>query len=88
MDGRTVAVARGAVDDGWLGIMAVEVDPGYRRHGLAAAVMAALWGWGERHGADRSYVQVEVANVPALQLYTKLGYSIHHEYHYRSAPAS
>jgi GNAT superfamily N-acetyltransferase len=88
MDGRTVAVARGAVDDGWLGVMAVEVDPGYRRQGLAATVMAALWGWGAARGAVRSYVQVEVANGAAVPLYTKLGYAIHHEYHYRCAPAS
>lgn len=88
MDGRTVAVARGAVDDDWLGVMAVEVDPGYRRQGLAGAVMAALWRWGAQRGAVRSYVQVEVANEPALRLYTELGYAIHHEYHYRTAPAS
>jgi GNAT superfamily N-acetyltransferase len=88
IDGRTVAVGRGAVDEGWLGVMAVEVDPGYRRQGLAGAVMAALWRWGAQRGAVRSYVQVEVANEPALRLYTELGYAIHHEYHYRTAPAS
>jgi GNAT superfamily N-acetyltransferase len=88
MDGRAVAVARGAVDGDWLGVMAVEVDSGYRRQGLAAAVMAALWRWGAQRGATRSYVQVEVANEPAVCLYTKLGYAIHHEYHYRSVPSS
>jgi GNAT superfamily N-acetyltransferase len=84
--GRTVAVGRGVVDDGWLGVMAVEVDPGERRQGLAAAVMAALWHWGGALGARRTYLQVSADNAPALALYAKLGYWAHHDYHYRSAP--
>ncbi|MDT4940845.1 MAG: N-acetylglutamate synthase, partial [Pseudonocardiales bacterium] len=86
--GRTVAVGRGAVDDGWLGVMAVEVDPAYRRQGLAAAVMAALCAWGGTVGAVRSYLQVAVDNAPAVALYEKLGFWGHHDYHYRTAPAS
>ena len=88
MDGRVVAVGRGAVDDGWLGVMAVEVDPAYRRHGLAAAVMAQLWRWGTAAGARRSYLQTEVGNEPAVRLYEKLGYTVHHDYHYRYPAAS
>jgi GNAT superfamily N-acetyltransferase len=86
LDGRTVAVGRGAVDDGWLGVMAVEVEPGYRRHGLATAVMTALWQWGLERGARRGYLQVSADNAPALALYEKLGYWVHHEYHYRREP--
>jgi N-acetylglutamate synthase len=86
VDGRTVAVGRGTVDDGWLGVMAVEVDPGYRRQGLAAAVMRELWRWGAARGAARSYLQVSADNAPAIALYEKLGYWVHHDYHYRSAP--
>jgi ribosomal protein S18 acetylase RimI-like enzyme len=88
VDGRAVAVARGAVDEGWLGVMAVEVDADYRRQGFAGAVMAALWAWGRGRGAVRSYVQVEAANDAAVALYEKQGYRFHHDYHYRSAPAS
>jgi ribosomal protein S18 acetylase RimI-like enzyme len=84
--GRTVAVGRGAVDDGWLGVMAVEVAPDHRRQGLAAAIMAALCSWGAEHGARRGYLQVSADNAPAIALYEKLGYRIHHEYHYRREP--
>ena len=84
--GRTVAVGRGAVDDSWLGVMAVEVAPDHRRQGLAAAVMAALWQWGTQHGAQRGYLQVAADNTAAIALYEKLGYRIHHEYHYRREP--
>jgi ribosomal protein S18 acetylase RimI-like enzyme len=84
VEGRAVAVGRGAVDGEWLGVMAVEVDPAFRRQGLAAAVMAALWQWGAAHGAVRSYLQVMAANTSAVALYEKLGYWVHHDYHYRA----
>ncbi|MGI8677153.1 MAG: GNAT family N-acetyltransferase [Jatrophihabitans sp.] len=88
LDGRTVAVGRGAVDDEWLGIMAVEVDTAYRRQGMASAVMAALWRWGGAQGAARSYLQVEVDNTAAVALYEQLGYWVHHDYRYRADPAA
>ena len=82
-DGHTVAIGRGAVDDGWLGVMAVEVAAEHRREGLARAVTAALWAWGIQRGATRSYLQVSADNAAATALYAKLGYWHHHDYHYR-----
>jgi len=87
-DGATVAIGRGAVDDGWLGITAVEVDPDARRQGLAQAIMRALWQWAaDEHGATRGYVQVVADNDAALELYERLGYWQHHLYRYRTMPA-
>ncbi|MDT4911931.1 MAG: N-acetylglutamate synthase [Pseudonocardiales bacterium] len=89
VEGRPVAVARGAVDDGWLGVMAVEVEPDHRRRGLAGAVMAALWRWAATtHGATHSYLSVLVDNTSAVALYDRLGYWVHHDYHYRDEPAA
>lgn len=85
-DGRVVAIGRGTVDDGWLGITAVEVEPALRRSGLARAVTAALRRWGAEHGATRSYLQVGAANVAAVTLYESLGYWVHHDYRYRFEP--
>jgi GNAT superfamily N-acetyltransferase len=81
-----VAIGRGVVDQGWLGVAAVEVDPARRRQGLAGSIMAALWAWGREQGAVRSYLQVETDNDPALALYERLGYWLHHSYHYRVQP--
>jgi N-acetylglutamate synthase len=86
-DGRVVAVGRGAVDEDWLGVMAVEVEPEYRRRGLATAVMAGLARWGAAQGAKRSYLQVGVDN-PAGALYERLGYWVHHDYRYRTDPSA
>jgi GNAT superfamily N-acetyltransferase len=87
-DARVIAIARGAVDDGWLGVTAVEVDPEFRRQGLASAVMAELWRWGaERHQARYSYLQVESTNFAALALYERLGYWHHHDYRYLTEPS-
>jgi ribosomal protein S18 acetylase RimI-like enzyme len=86
LDGRTVAVVRGAVDEGWLGVMALEVDPGYRRQGLATALMHEIHRWAIAHGARRGYLQVAVENVDALDFYERLGYWVHHDYHYRRQP--
>jgi GNAT superfamily N-acetyltransferase len=85
---RVQAIGRGTIDDSWLGVTAVEVDPAVRRTGLAHAVMAALWRWGADHGATRSYLQVSVANEPAVALYRSLGYWVHHDYHYRLPPGA
>lgn len=86
--GRVAAIGRGTIDNGWLGVTAVEVDPGLRRRGLATAVMSALWSWGRSRGAARSYLQVSSENGAAVALYERLGYWIHHDYRYRLDPAS
>jgi ribosomal protein S18 acetylase RimI-like enzyme len=84
--GDCLAVGRGVVDDGWLGVAAVEVAPDVRRRGLAGAVMAALWTWGVGRDATHSYVQVRAENDGAVALYEKQGYWVHHDYRYRIEP--
>lgn len=86
--GRVVAIGRGAIDDGWLGVTAVEVDPDRRRQGLAIAVMDALHRWGRERGATRAYLQVEEDNTAAVALYERLGYWQHHSYRFRLDPGT
>lgn len=85
--GRPVAVARGSVDDGWVGVTAVEVAADRRRQGLGTAVMRAVLGWAAGRGATGVYLQVAEENTAALALYDRLGIPPHHDYHYRLAPA-
>lgn len=84
--GELVGIARGTVDDGWLGVTAVEVAPASRRSGVATALMRALSDWGAGQGATQTYLQVDQDNAAALNLYRALGFTEHHRYHYRVAP--
>ena len=67
-DGRLVAIGRVAVDDRWAGVSAVDVDPGWRRRGIATAVGRQLLTQAWQLGARRAYLQVEEGNVPAIRL--------------------
>jgi N-acetylglutamate synthase len=83
---RPLAIARGAVDEGWVGVTAVEVDEAHRRRGLGSAVMRAILDWAYAHGAISAYLQVAEENTGALALYDRLGFARHHRYHYTVAP--
>ena len=85
---QVAAIGRAVVDDGWLGVTAVEVAPAFRRRGLAGELMRQLTRWGLAHGAGRCYLQVDAGNAPALALYAGLGFIEHHRYHYRLEPAA
>lgn len=78
-----VAVGRGIVDEGWLGVTAVTVGEDHRRRGLGSAIMTGLAAWGAEQGARSAYLQVAVENAPALQMYDRLGMRRHHDYQYR-----
>ena len=86
-DGRTVAVGRGTLDEGWLGITCVEVDPAYRRRGFGVDVVQRLELWANERGATHAVLEVETDNAPALALYAGLGYWHHHDYRYRTEPS-
>jgi N-acetylglutamate synthase len=85
---QTVAVARAAVDDRWAGLFAVEVSPDHRRSGLGEVVSAAALRWAGQRGARRTYLQTSTDNAPAIALYERLGYAVHHDYLYREAPGT
>jgi ribosomal protein S18 acetylase RimI-like enzyme len=86
--GETIAIGRVAAAAGWAGLTAIEVAPGHRRRGLATVVTAALAAQAAAHGAGHLYLQVEDDNEPARTLYRRIGFSAHHDYHYRIAPGA
>lgn len=80
------AIGRCVIDGRWAGFMAVEVDPAYRRQGLATTVMTALARRALEEGASAAWLQVETENDGARALYEAMGFAIHHRYHhFRSA---
>ncbi len=84
--GKAAAIGRCVVDGRWAGFSAVEVDPAYRRRGLATAVMAVLARRALDEGASAAWLQVEADNEGARALYEGMGFATHHRYHhYRAA---
>lgn len=81
--GSARATALGVLSEGLLGIYGVATDSGLRRQGLAAGLLAQLFVWARGKGARWAYLQVEVANLPAMALYRKLGFESSYTYWYR-----
>lgn len=78
-----IAFGMGVIDSGYIGIYNISVDKSQRRKGLGLKIMKALLALGLEHGADKTYLQVEASNTPAVNMYMKLGYEKSHEYWYR-----
>ncbi len=81
-EGVPAAIGRCVVDGRWAGFMAVEVDPGRRRRGLATSVMTALARQALDEGASAAWLQVESDNDAARALYDGMGFAPHHHYHH------
>ncbi|GAA2589519.1 GNAT family N-acetyltransferase [Dactylosporangium fulvum] len=77
------ATARGCVadpDGRWLGLSLIGVDDRFRRQGLAKRLVRTLAAWASDLGAQDCYLQVEQRNTPAVALYERLGFAVHHTY--------
>jgi N-acetylglutamate synthase len=84
VDGREVAVARGILDGGWLGLDDVATAPSMRRRGAASLLLAVLVSWAARSGAEQAWVAVEAGNAPAVALCRALGLRRAYTYRYRT----
>lgn len=84
-DGDVVAIGRGVVHEGWLGVFSMGVHPAHRWQGHGAAVLAKLLSWGRGDGAERVYLQVADGNRAASGLYASAGLRHHHGYAYLAA---
>ena len=82
-----VGVALGVRERGWVGVFSMKTHPAHRRRGVAQALLRDLARWGEDGAADQMYLQVETANAAARGLYERAGFTRHHGYWYRTAPA-
>jgi len=78
-----LAIGRGVVVDGWLGITSMVTVPEARRRGHARAIVHALARWAASLGARRALLQVEETNEPARELYRRVGFVQSHTYRYR-----
>lgn len=77
-----VAVARAVLDGPWVGVSAMRVAPAWRRRGMARHLLRAVAREAREQGAERVWLQVERANVPAVTAYRGAGFRHHHSYRY------
>ena len=78
-----VAIAVGVVEQEWVGIFDVTVDPAHRRRGIGSRVVRHVMRWGVGHGATGAYLQVFGDNAAALAMYEALGFGEAYRYWYR-----
>jgi ribosomal protein S18 acetylase RimI-like enzyme len=83
LDGAIIGCGLGVSQAGYLGIFDIVIDSSHRKQGYGERMMMALLAWGARLGAHTAYLQVMCDNVPALQLYEKLGFQEKYQYWYR-----
>lgn len=83
VEGQIVAGGLGVLENGFIGLYDILVDPDFRRRGLGEAVCRGLLSWAHQKGARASYLQVMLNNPPALSLYARLGYRESYRYWYR-----
>jgi GNAT superfamily N-acetyltransferase len=83
MHGNIGGVGLGVVERNWLGLFSIRTLPEFQRQGVAWSISCALAQWGEDHGAERAFLQVEDTNTPALTLYESMGFETMYTYWYR-----
>lgn len=81
--GRVLGVIRVALAHGWAALSCLTVRPEARRRGLGAMLTRSALQRADQAGADRAFLQVEVTNVAAVELYAGLGFEVVDRYHYR-----
>ena len=82
-EGQVVACGFGVIEREYMGLYDIVTDENYRNRGFGEQMILNLLTWGKEHGAKHSYLAVVADNVPALRLYSKLGYSEVYQYWYR-----
>jgi ribosomal protein S18 acetylase RimI-like enzyme len=85
--GGSVACGMAVLDHELVGLFDLATAERHRRRGFATALVAGLLNWGHARGARHAYLQVTTTNVPAQQLYRKLGFTGQYRYWYRVGPA-
>ena len=84
-DGRAVAAGLAVLDPErrCVGLFSLATVPDARGRGHGRALVAAALRRAHAAGARCAYLQVDARNDAALRLYRRLGFAVHHAYHYR-----
>lgn len=78
-----IACGLGVLEQNYLGLFDIVTNEKYRNLGYGTKLVKSLLDWGIDNGAEYAYLQVELKNLPALRLYSKLGFKEKYRYWYR-----
>jgi ribosomal protein S18 acetylase RimI-like enzyme len=80
---QVVACGFGVLEDDYVGLFDIITAKSQRRRGFGQKLILDILDWAKKKGAAKAYLQVEVNNEPALNLYAKLGFEEVYRYWYR-----
>ncbi len=80
---RTVCIGFMVQIDNICGIFGITTDPNERRQGHGKRFMVQFLSFATLKNNKTCFLQVETANIPAIELYTKLGFEEQYRYWYR-----
>lgn len=81
--GEILACGMCVLEREYIGIFDIVPSENYRNRGYGTKLIKSILRWGKENGAKSSYLQVVSDNVPALKLYSKLGFKEIYKYWYR-----
>jgi N-acetylglutamate synthase len=82
IDGEPGAVGLAVIERGWVGLYDIVVRREARKNGVGTRLVLNILNWAQSCGAQHAYLQVMMANTPALKLYGKLGFREAYRYWY------
>jgi len=86
VDGSLVTVMRVSEADGWAILSRLFVSENHRGRGLSKSIISAALNRLEESSITKIALQVDIANAPAIALYSSLGFRVHHNYRFRVKP--
>jgi ribosomal protein S18 acetylase RimI-like enzyme len=83
INNKVVSCGLGVLEGEYIGLFDLIVDSKYRGQGYGEQLILNLLKLGKKNNAKYSYLQVVKTNIPAVRLYSKLGFKEHYKYWYR-----
>lgn len=80
---RIVSCGLGVLQSGYIGLFDIVTDKEFRKRGYGQQIVNSILEWGKQNAAHTGYLQVMLNNVPALHLYSKIGFVERYQYWYR-----
>jgi len=82
-NGRVIACGLGVLQSDHIGLFDIVTDKEFRGRGYGQQIVKSILAWSRENKAKKAYLQVMLDNVPAFNLYSKIGFVEQYQYWYR-----